>query len=81
MYLAVENIKNRYRRTVLGPWWLTVQMGVFVTGISIIFGQPASSRTCREFLPYVAVGYIVFSPPRRPDERGSTASSSTARPP
>src|SRR4029079_16557812 len=29
-YLSVENVKNRYRRTVLGPWWLTLQMGIFV---------------------------------------------------
>jgi ABC-type polysaccharide/polyol phosphate export permease len=58
-YLAVENVKNRYRRTVLGPWWLTLQMGVFVTGISIVFGQLLHTGL-REFLPYVAVGYIAF---------------------
>ncbi len=58
-YLSVENVKNRYRRTVLGPWWLTLQMGVFVAGISIIFGALLHTGT-REFLPYVAVGYIVF---------------------
>ena len=38
-YLAVENVKNRYRRTVLGPWWLTLQMVIFIVGISIVFGQ------------------------------------------
>jgi ABC-type polysaccharide/polyol phosphate export permease len=59
-YLAVENVKNRYRRTVLGPWWLTLQMGVFVTGISIVFGHLLRTGL-REFLPYVAVGYIAFS--------------------
>lgn len=58
-YLAVENVKNRYRRTVLGPWWLTLQMGVFVTGITIVFGHLLHAGA-REFLPYVAVGYIVF---------------------
>lgn len=58
-YLAVENVKNRYRRTVLGPWWLTIQMGIFVVGISIIFGS-LLGKGLREFLPYVAVGYIVF---------------------
>ena len=58
-YLAVENVKNRYRRTVLGPWWLTLQMLIFVTGISIVFGQLLHTGL-REFLPYVAIGYIVF---------------------
>ena len=38
-YLSVENVKNRYRRTVLGPWWLTLQMVIFVIGITIVFGQ------------------------------------------
>ncbi len=59
MYLAVENMKNRYRRTVLGPWWLTVQMGVFVTGISIVFAH-VQQQNLREFIPYVGVGYIAF---------------------
>ena len=38
-YLSVENVKNRYRRTVFGPWWLTLQMVILVVGISIVFGQ------------------------------------------
>jgi ABC-type polysaccharide/polyol phosphate export permease len=59
-YLAVENMKNRYRRTVLGPWWLTLQMGVFVTGISLVFGH-LLHEPLKEFLPYVAIGYIAFS--------------------
>jgi homopolymeric O-antigen transport system permease protein len=59
-YLSVENVKNRYRRTVLGPWWLTLQMGIFVTGITIVFGHLLHTGL-REFLPYVAVGYIVFA--------------------
>jgi ABC-type polysaccharide/polyol phosphate export permease len=58
-YLSAENVKNRYRRTVLGPWWLTLQMGIFVTGITIVFGHLLHTGL-REFLPYVAVGYIVF---------------------
>ncbi len=59
-FLSVENVKNRYRRTVLGPWWLTLQMAVFVTGIAIVFGQ-IYHEPLREFLPYVGVGYIVFA--------------------
>jgi ABC-type polysaccharide/polyol phosphate export permease len=58
-YLAVENVKNRYRRTVLGPWWLTLQMGVFVTGISVVFGS-LLHKGLRDFIPFVAVGYIAF---------------------
>jgi homopolymeric O-antigen transport system permease protein len=59
-YLAVENVKNRYRRTVLGPWWLTLQMGIFVTGITFVFGHLLHAGNVRTFLPYVAIGYIAF---------------------
>ena len=59
-YLAVENVKNRYRRTVFGPWWLTLQMGILIVGISIVFGH-LLHNDLRTFLPYVGLGYIAFS--------------------
>ena len=59
-YLAVETVKNRYRRTVFGPWWLTLQMVILITGISIVFGHLLNTDL-RTFLPYVGLGYIAFS--------------------
>ena len=59
-YLAVENVKNRYRRTVFGPWWLTLQMVILIVGISIVFGH-LLNNDLRTFLPYVGLGYIAFS--------------------
>ena len=58
-YLAVENVKNRYRRTVLGPWWLTLEMGILIVGLSFVFGHLLNADL-RSFLPYVGLGYIVF---------------------
>jgi ABC-type polysaccharide/polyol phosphate export permease len=59
-YLSVENVKNRYRRTVLGPWWLTLQMVIFIVGMSIVFGQ-LLNNDLRRFLPYVGLGFMAFS--------------------
>ena len=59
-YLSVENVKNRYRRTVFGPWWLTLQMVILVGGISIVFGQLLNTDL-KTFVPYVGLGYIAFS--------------------
>ena len=59
-YLAVENVKNRYRRTVLGPWWLTLEMGILIVGLSIVFGHLLNADL-NTFLPYVGLGYIVFT--------------------
>jgi homopolymeric O-antigen transport system permease protein len=59
-YLSVENVKNRYRRTVLGPWWLTLQMVIFIVGMSIVFGQ-LLNNDLSTFLPYVGLGFMAFS--------------------
>ena len=59
-YLATEAVKNQYRRTVLGPWWLSLQTAVYVVGLGLIFGQLLGSGL-RTFLPYVAVGFITFA--------------------
>lgn len=58
-YLAVETMKNLYRRTVLGPWWVTLQSALYVAGLAAIFGQLLHSST-KEFLPYVTSGYLYF---------------------
>lgn len=59
-YLAVEQVKNSYRRTVLGPWWLTAQMAVYVTGLAFVFSQLLGSKI-DTFLPYVAVGFLGYA--------------------
>lgn len=59
-YLAVDAVKNQYRRTTVGPWWLTLQTLAYVIGLAVLFG--AIFRVEQEdFLPYVACGFIAFT--------------------
>lgn len=58
-YLAVESIKNQYRRTVIGPWWLTIQTAAYVAGLAVLFGAIFRERL-DYFVPYVAGGFIGF---------------------
>jgi len=60
IYLAVESVKNEYRRTVLGPWWLTLQTLTYVLGVGALFSVILEANL-KEFLPYVAIGFIGFS--------------------
>lgn len=57
--LTWSDIRSQYRRTYLGPWWLTARMLVFAFGLTflfgILFGQDLAS-----FLPYVTVGFVCF---------------------
>jgi homopolymeric O-antigen transport system permease protein len=58
--LGWHDIRQRYRRSIVGPFWLTLSMGVMIAGLAFLyaglFGQKIQS-----YLPYVAVGMIVFN--------------------
>lgn len=59
-YLAVETVKNQYRRTVIGPWWLTLQTGALVVGLALLFGT-LFHQSLHEFIPYVGGGFIGYT--------------------
>ncbi|MCF4005641.1 ABC transporter permease [Corynebacterium uropygiale] len=57
--LGIQDIKQRYRRSVLGPLWITIATGVMALALgllySLLFGIPVA-----EFLPHVTVGLIMW---------------------
>lgn len=57
--LGWHDIRQRYRRSVIGPFWLTISMGVMVFGLAYVYGG-IFSHPLDKYLPYVAVGMIVF---------------------
>lgn len=57
---AVVAIGNKYRRTVLGPWWATLTTLMFVFGLAILrIGLEGGNL--RDAIPYVGLGFIGFS--------------------
>ena len=58
--LANQEIKQRYRRSLLGPIWITINLGITLVAIgplyAIIFNQTVSS-----YFPQLAVGYILWA--------------------
>lgn len=58
--LAWQDIKQRYRRSTFGPFWLTLSMGVQIVTmgvvVSFLFSQPFHRA-----LPYVALGVIFWA--------------------
>jgi len=59
-HLGWQDIKQRYRRSVIGPLWITISMGVTAVGLgvlyAVLFGNPIAT-----YLPYVVVGFIVWN--------------------
>lgn len=58
--LGWQDVRQRYRRSALGPFWLTITMGVMIGTIGIVFGQIFNSPMA-EFLPFLAIGMILWA--------------------
>jgi len=58
--LGWHDIRQRYRRSTLGPFWITITMGVTIGSIGLIFGT-LLGQSMHEFLPFVAAGNIVWA--------------------
>jgi ABC-2 type transport system permease protein len=59
-YLGWQDIKQRYRRSVLGPLWISISMGVIATGLGILYSALFQQKI-EFFLPYVAVGLLIWN--------------------
>ncbi len=57
--LALLDIKHKYRRSVLGPFWITISMFVLILGIGLLYSQ-LFRMNLRDYLPYIALGDIVW---------------------
>ena len=58
--LGWQDIRRRYRRSILGPFWLTISMGVFVAALGTLYGALLRVELA-EYVPYLALGFIVWT--------------------
>jgi lipopolysaccharide transport system permease protein len=58
--LARLDIRNRYRGSVLGPFWMTASMAVMIAGIGLLYST-LFKMTLREYLPWLAVSLLVWT--------------------
>jgi ABC-2 type transport system permease protein/lipopolysaccharide transport system permease protein len=57
--LAFQDIKLRYRGSVLGPFWLTISTLVMVVSMGFIYAH-LFHTDLRSYMPYLTVGLIVW---------------------
>ncbi len=58
-HLGLQDIKQGYRRSVLGPLWITISMAATAVALGVLYSA-LFNLPLREFLPYVATGLIVW---------------------
>lgn len=57
--LGWQDIRQRYRRSKIGPFWVTLSMGVMVAGMGVLYADLFHTDV-RTYLPYLTVGFIVW---------------------
>lgn len=57
--LGWQDVLLRYRRSILGPFWLTLSMGVMVFTLGLLYGG-IFKIDINEYLPYLTIGLLVW---------------------
>ncbi|HET9256987.1 MAG TPA: ABC transporter permease [Pseudonocardiaceae bacterium] len=58
-HLGLQDIKQGYRRSVIGPFWITISLGVQALGMGLLYAA-LFEMPIAFFLPYLAVGLIIW---------------------
>src|ERR1700694_1136483 len=57
--LGWNDIRQRYRRSVFGPFWITISMAIFIVLLGFIYSK-LFHQELAVFLPYIAMGLITW---------------------
>lgn len=59
VFMAHQDIVSRYRRTTLGPWWITIGTGIGLTGMGLVWST-LFEAPLKEVFPYFTVGFVCW---------------------
>lgn len=59
LFLGWRDVRRHYQRSVLGPLWLTLSMGIMVAGLGVLYSQ-IFKMDIANYLPFLAIGFIMW---------------------
>lgn len=57
--LGFHEMRQRYRRSVLGPFWITISMAVMVLALGLLYGR-IFGMELGNYLPFLAAGFVIW---------------------
>jgi lipopolysaccharide transport system permease protein len=60
LHLGFLDVRQRYRRSVLGPWWITISMIIFIGAMSLVFSK-LFGQSLSEYIKFFAVGFLLWT--------------------
>lgn len=58
--LGWQDIRQRYRRSAIGPFWITLSLGLTVTVMGFLYAK-LFHQDVHVYLPYLATGMVIWS--------------------
>jgi lipopolysaccharide transport system permease protein len=60
LHLGWAEVKQRYRRSVIGPWWISLSMLIFILMMGIVFSRLFHQRL-DDYIPFFTAGFLFWS--------------------
>jgi ABC-type polysaccharide/polyol phosphate export permease len=60
LFLAWFDIRIRYRRSKIGPFWITISMAIFIIALGVVYSK-LFKMAAAEYLPNLATGYLFWT--------------------
>lgn len=59
-YLAWSDTRQRYERSIIGPLWMTINMGIMVGALGLLYSSILRQELAY-YLPYLAIGILLWN--------------------
>ncbi len=60
IFMAHQDVVSKYRRTSLGPWWITLGTGIGLFGMGLIWARMFHTPLAQLF-PYLSIGFVIWN--------------------
>src|SRR5476649_1794891 len=60
LHLGWVEVKQRYRRSVIGPWWISLSMLIFISVMGVVFSR-LFHQSSNEYIPFFTAGYLFWT--------------------
>lgn len=59
LYLAWQDVRIKYRRSKIGPLWITLSMSIFCLALGVVYSN-LFKIDVTEYLPYLSASFVVW---------------------
>lgn len=60
LHLGFLEVKQRYQRSVLGPWWISISMFVFISAMGVVFSR-LFAQNLADYIPFFSAGFLLWN--------------------